>query len=83
MAQELSEQERRAVKAFLRHLYAESGFTTRWRLARAAEVSEVNLNEWLSDKGSLPSALNLLRLLQATEALEERFRTSIPVRERE
>src|SRR5262245_62194816 len=73
VAQELSEQEKQAVKAFLQHLYEESPFMSRWDLAYAAGLSEVSVNEWLSPKGSLPNALNLLRLLQATDALEKRF----------
>jgi hypothetical protein len=80
VAQELSEQEKEAVKAFLHHLYEESQFTSRWDLAYAAGLSEVSLNEWLSPRGSLPNSLNLLRLLQATGALEKRFRTHIPTR---
>jgi hypothetical protein len=76
----VTEDERRAVKIFLENLLRESGLETRWELARAAGVSELSLNEWLSSRGSLPSALNLLRLLQAVGALEEPFRTPIPTR---
>lgn len=83
MAQELSEEERQAVKAFLHNLYERSAFTSRWELAGAAGISELSLNEWLSPRGSLPNALNLLRLLQATEALERRFCTPIPQRRRQ
>lgn len=67
------------MKAFLRNLVAQSGFTTRWELAFAAGIPESNINEWLSNKGSLPSAANLLRLLQATDAIDERFLTEPPI----
>jgi hypothetical protein len=83
VAQELSEDERQAVKTFLQNLYNQSGFASRWEFAAAAGISEVALNEWLSPKGSLPNSLNLLRLLQATEALDDRFRTAIPTRRRQ
>jgi hypothetical protein len=82
VAQELSEEERAAVKEFLQNLYEQSGFTSRWELAGAAGLSEMGINEWLSPKGSLPNALNLLRLLQAADALDERFQTPIPSRRR-
>ena len=82
VAQELSEAERQAVKVFLQQLYEQSAFAARWELAFAAGVSEANLNEWLSPKGSLPSALNLLRLLQAADALKPSFRAEIPPRRR-
>jgi hypothetical protein len=80
VAQELSEQEKTAVKSFLWNLVEQSRFDSRWHLAYEAGLSEVSLNEWLSPKGSLPNSLNLLRLLQATEALEERYRRPIPTR---
>jgi hypothetical protein len=83
VAQELSEEEKAAVKTFLRNLYEQSRFTSRWELATAAGLSEMGINEWLSPKGSLPNALNLLRLLQATDALDESFRTAIPTRRRQ
>jgi hypothetical protein len=83
VAQELSEEERQAVKGFLLNLYEHSRFDSRWQLARAAGVSEVGVNEWLSPKGSLPNALNLLRLLSACEALADPFRTAgLPERDR-
>lgn len=80
MPQKLTDEEIAAVKAFLRRLLAESHFNTRWELAWATGVSDSSINEWLSPKGSLPSALHLLQLLQATDALEERFRTPVPTR---
>jgi hypothetical protein len=82
VAQELSEAEREAVKAFLRNLVEQAGFP-RWELAFTAGLSEMSLHEWLSPKGSLPNALNLLRLLQATDALREPFQTPIPMRRRQ
>jgi transcriptional regulator with XRE-family HTH domain len=82
VAQELSPEEKDAVKTFLNNLVAQSGFASRRDLAFAAGLSELGINEWLSPKGSLPSALNLLRLLQATDALNEPFRTFIPTRHR-
>jgi DNA-binding phage protein len=82
MAQEFTEEEKEAVKAFLHNLFEESRFGARWELAAAAGVSEASLNEWLSPKGNLPGALNLLRLLQATEALEPSFRSDVPTRRR-
>jgi hypothetical protein len=78
----LSEAEKAAVKSFLRSLLAESPFRSRWELARAAEVSEVSLNGWLAPRGGLPDALNLLRLMQAAGAVEERYCTPIPGRRR-
>lgn len=77
----VSEEERKAVKSFLCNLIKQSEIESRWQLAREAGVSELSLNEWMSEKGSLPSALNLLRLLQATGALEPSFRTEIPARQ--
>lgn len=68
------------MKAFLTNLVDQSSFASRRDLAFAAGLSELGINEWLSPKGSLPNALNLLRLLQATEALDVRFRTAIPTR---
>ena len=82
VAQELSENERQAVKTFLQNLYSRSGFASRWEFAVAAGISEAALGEWLSPKGSLPNSLNLLRLLQATDALEKRFSVPIPQRRR-
>lgn len=76
----VSEEERAAVKAFLVNLLAKSSYTTRWQLAHDAGVSETSLNEWMSAKGSLPSALNLLRLEQACGAIVPVFRTKIPTR---
>jgi len=76
----VSEEERQAVKAFLAGLLANSSYTSRWQLAQEAGVNETSLNEWMSAKGSLPSAINLLRLEQACGAIVSRFRTEIPMR---
>ena len=68
------------MKAFRTNLVERSDFSSRRDLAFAAGLSELSINEWLSPKGSLPNALNLLRLLQATGALHDRFHTDMPTR---
>lgn len=70
VAERLSQEERAEVQEFVRWLYARSRERSWAAFARRAGVSELSLSEWRSGRGT-PSAMNLLRLLKATDALNE------------
>lgn len=70
MANGVDPEEKDAVKAFVRDLYEGGGWKRRVDFARAADVSELSLNEWMSPKGSAPNAANLLRLIRAVPAYD-------------
>lgn len=70
MADRIDPNEKAEVKAFIRELYASSGCKGWAEFARAAKVSELSLSDWRSAKGSLPGAINLLKLIRAVPQTE-------------
>jgi hypothetical protein len=70
MAERLDETEREEMRQFVAWLYERSGERTWAKFSRRAKVSEMSLGEWRSGRG-MPNALNLLRMLEASDALTD------------
>lgn len=74
MPERLTPEERTEIKAFVRAVYERSEARTVADFARRAKVSEGSLREWLSGKEqTLPSAINMLRLLASVGVVRGDF----------